>query len=696
MRHQLIRRSLALTLIAGLAGPALGARCNGKIGSRGVIADPAGPARQDLPIREITLLRSGVGQFVRAGTIEGDGLVQLRFQTEQINDILKSMYLLDLDGGRIGEVSYASREPLERRLASFAIDIADMPSLPELLSRLRGAPVALATLDGRVEGTILSVETRSVAEGDVVIDAPFVTLFTGSGMRSIRIDLVQSFEILDRQLASELERALGVLAEHRADTLKSVDIALSGEGSRRVVVGYVHEMPVWKTSYRLILNEAGEPTLQGWAIVENTTDEDWTDVRLSLVAGQPVGFRMDLYQPLYNPRPEIPVPIVVAAKPKVYEESFAGQELRRDASKRDDSPGRSARLQSAPAAAAMESMEYGLAAADMVTGAAQARAQASEVGEVFQYRLDTPISIERQQSAMLPIITSAIEGRRVSVYNPDDLRDHPMRGVEITNDTQLQFLPGPVAVYDQTAFAGDAQIGHVSPGDERLLAYAVDLDVDAQFDRRFEADIQQLRIVNGAFEQTTLRRQSSNYQFRNRDTDDVRTVLVEHPRMDGWELKTKQAARDAGPSVVRFEVAVPKAGTQDLEIVYQRVERQRVGFTSFELPQLIVMQRQGKVSQAVVDAIRELSRMRSELDRFEREAGAIEQQIAEIDRDQDRIRRNMGSLDRTGDLYRRYVSTLSEQETQLATLRDRLAAARASAESQRRTITSYLQNQQID
>lgn len=659
----------------------------------------AAPVRQDLPIREITLLRSGVGQFVRAGTIEGDGNVQLRFQTEQINDILKSMYLLDLDGGQIGRVGYASQEPLERRLASFAVDIADMPDLPTLLSRLRGTPVALDTIDGRVEGTILGVERRPVAQGDTAVQTPFVTIFAGGSMRTIRTDTVRSFEILDEQVARELEKALGILAEHRADTLKGVDIELIGEGDRRVVVGYVHEMPVWKTSYRLILDGDGNPTIQGWAIVENTTDEDWQDVTLSLVAGQPVGFTMNLYQPLFVPRPEMPVPIVIAAKPKVYEESMqlemqaAAPPTRAFERAAGRGGGRGSPV--ADAEVGLQNFAASVDPSDMIAGVI-ANAQATEVGEVFQYRLDTPVSIERQQSAMLPIITSAIDGRRISIYNHRDLADHPMRGVELTNSTDLQLMPGPIAVYDETVYAGDAQIGHVSPGDERILAYAVDLAIDADHFQRTQNDIRSLRIVGGAFEQTTKRRQTTRYTFNNTDADDNRTVIVEHPRMSGWTLVSGQPDPEVGPNTVRFEVEVPQAGSEKLELVYERTDRQRVGFNSYNLRQLIAFERDGKASQAVVDAIRELGERRTQLERTERDITTIERQIAEIDQDQSRIRRNMGGLDRNGDLYRRYVRTLSEQETRLGQLRDRLSEQRTQAEEQRRSLENYTKNLRID
>jgi hypothetical protein len=171
-----------------------------------------------IPIRKITLYRSGVGYFERSGQIDGDAEIQLRFNTDQINDILKSMVLLDRGGGRIDAVSYGSKEPLARRLASFGVDISGNPSIPELLNQLRGAPIRVAGGE-QVQGTILGIETRVVpaAKDQPARPEAFLNLVTPGGLRSLAISGISSFEILDEELAAELNKALAALAEYRAD-----------------------------------------------------------------------------------------------------------------------------------------------------------------------------------------------------------------------------------------------------------------------------------------------------------------------------------------------------------------------------------------------------------------------------------------------------------------------------------------------
>ncbi|MFZ4576180.1 MAG: hypothetical protein ACOYN0_17485, partial [Phycisphaerales bacterium] len=600
--------ALVLAAVAGLAwAPAYGQggdRGGGVVGG----AAQAEESGAKLPLRRITLYRSGVGAFERRGLIDGDANVQLRFDTKQINDILKSMIVLDLSKGqgRIEGVSYGSKEPLSKRLSSFAVDISDDPSMQVLLGRLRGAEVSLKLVEGReLVGTVLGVESRQEpASKDAVVNVAYVNVLTGEGVVSVRLPQVVSFDLRDAALKSELNKALAALAEYRADRTKTVDVRLAGQGAREIVVGYVQEAPVWKTSYRLILPDPkkevqGETkegvTLQGWAIVENTTDEDWNQVTLSLVSGRPVSFTMDLYEPLYVTRPDVPVPTVPGVMPRAYEGGVEREKAERDGVTGGLAFKSVARLRlggerpgegkpaAAPAPASAGAMYSSVDAAgraeladapalsseDLAAYAARTQAAAMEVGEVFQYQLESPVTVERQRSAMLPILSAGIEGRRVSIYNPADGSTHPMRGVEIVNTSKLQLMPGPISVYDAGAYAGDAQVGHVPAGDKRLLAYSVDLEVDVTTNSNEESQVKKLKVVKGVVEMKSLVRTTTNYAFANKDGARARTLIVEHPRRDGWTLKQPEKAAEQTAQTYRFEVDIGAGKSAPLSIVQE-------------------------------------------------------------------------------------------------------------------------------
>lgn len=672
----------------------------------GLALAPAAATAQEagqIPIRQITLYRSGVGSFVHRGEVEGQAAVTLTFDASQVNDILKSMVLLDLGGGEVGAVSYSSREPLSRRLGSFAIDVSDNPDMASLLLRLRGERVRLVTVDGPLEGTVLGVEKRPQVINDQTIEVSFVTLLSDDGLKSVDLTRISSMRILNEELAGELRRAMEALAEHRAERRKKVDLTFDGQGRRDVVVAYVHEIPVWKTSYRLLLpaDTGGEPMLQGWAIVENTTDEDWEDVTLSLVAGRPVSFTMDLYQPLFMARPEVPVPVMRGVGPIVYEEGVEGGEfIVGDAMKRlerrsvmqemeADAPARG-RLR-APMERAGGQSPAATSPDAFLAYAMESQATAGEVGETFQYTLQRPVSIDRQQSAMLPIISSGVEARRVSIYTPQAMSEHPMRGVEVINSSDLQLMPGPIAVYDGTTYAGDAQIGHVSAGDSRLVSYAVDLAVDVQTRGHSQSTVESIVIVNGNLVRRLSRAMGADYIFTNDDHRE-RTILVEHPRTDGWELVQPDNAREVTESAYRFEVQVPAGESRTLEVRLARVDRETIALTSWSIDDLAGYARQGKVSDQVMEAFTQAQRLNSEVRRQEERLVQLEREIRDIGEDQDRIRRNMGSIDRNSELYRRYIARLDEQETRLDDLRQEVRAAQNALEAARAALRDFLQS----
>ncbi len=694
-------------------------------------------AVDNLPITRITLYRSGVASMQRRGMVDGNAKVQLRFTTDQVNDILKSMVVLDFSKGhgQVDGISYGSREPLTKRLSSFGIDLSDQPSMATLLIRLRGAPIRVSIDADTVNGTILGGEMRQEIIGDAQqpVAVPYINIVTDTGIRSINLNKARNVEILDKDLAAELAKALQALAEHRADRTKTVDVNLSGEGAREVVIAYVQEAPVWKASYRLVLPDgpkaaANAPkeskvanesaTMQGWAIVENTTDEDWQNVRLSLVSGRPVSFTMDLYEPLFMPRPSVPVPTIPGVLSRAYE---GGEMEAKAAGGRDQLEVRRFRGASgaarpaAPAPTAAPGspgggggpMEAGnlafdgsagdpMRAEDLSTYGAAAQARAQSIGEVFQYELERPVTIERQRSAMLPILSSPVESRRVSIFSVSDGATNPMRGVEITNTSDNQLMPGPISVYDGGSYAGDAQIGHVPAGDTRLLAYAVDLDVTATTKDEAKDQFRTLKFVKGVVYMTFEYELSSNYSFVNKDKSRARTIIVETPKYTGYELIEPAKPTDITPNAERYEITAESGGKADLKIVRRMVSQRTIAVTDMDMDSLLTYSRSGKVSKAVMDAFAQVQQRREAIVRFEREIAGLEQRVADIDRDQTRIRSNMNSVDHDSQLYQRYMTQLTNQEEQLDNIRVDLDKKREGLQKAREELDQFVSNLPVE
>jgi hypothetical protein len=239
--------------------------------------------------------------------------------------LLKSLVLQDQGGGQVGTVTYDNRDPVDKTLKSFAIDLTSHPSLVQLLGQVRGEEVEVATLDkgvtAKVTGKIVGVEKQWRPVGNQTVMVEQLNLLTGEGLRGVPLDQVQRVRLSKPELEQELRKALELLATAHDSRKKTVSLNFTGVGRRNVRVGYVTESPVWKTSYRLSLDR-DKAFLQGWAIVENTTDEDWKQVKLGLVSGRPVSYQMDLYEPLYVRRPVVEPELFASLRPTSYSGSL--------------------------------------------------------------------------------------------------------------------------------------------------------------------------------------------------------------------------------------------------------------------------------------------------------------------------------------------------------------------------------------
>lgn len=712
---------LSMVLITALAGTALSPAMVKAQGGAGQGVSPHADATPSLALTNITLYRSGVGYFLRQGQITGQARVSLQFDVNQINDVLKSLQVLDM-GGRVESVSYPSKDPLARRMASFGLQIGDNPSMVDLLSRLRGATVTLTLTDGTVSGSVLSVEVRKLPGGTtdrpILVDTPMVNLVTGSGIRSVPIPSVLNFQIADKALADELNRALAVLGESRAERTKTIDVLFSGTDTRRAAIAYVHETPVWKTSYRLVLPEgdsrgeaarAAQGFMQGWALVENTTDQDWTNVRLSLVSGRPVSFRMDLFEPLYVFRPEVPVPIVAGVMPRMFEggmDNKAATPARASAMP----AGRAGRgvmseaVMAAPASP-MSDADRGaggidarrsITADELMDYGARAQATGGDVGETFQYTVDQPVTIERQRSAMIPIISANVGARRVSIYNMFDRSDHPMRGLQLTNTTDLQLLPGPLAVFDGASYAGDAQINQVAAGDKRLIAFAVDLDVAVQTMPEDNSVMTRLRIVDGSFELTTSESRGVRYTFDNKDLKRARTIIVEHPKFEGWDLKAPFDPEESTQNLYRFAIEVDAGRKSTFTVSQQRVVRSTIGIFDYDLDTLLRFNREGKFSPEALAAVREIFAKRRAVTEQERVISELDRQLNALKADQTRISQMLSQLDRQSETYRNLLQKVNRQESDIDQLTTTRTEAAKALEELRRALNDAVRNLTVD
>lgn len=653
-----------------------------------------------LPLSKIVLYSSGVGYFQHDGTVNNRTSLDLRMHASQINDMLKSLVVQDFGGGRVSTVTYGSRDPATKTLGNFGINLNGNPTLGHILTQVRGELVEVAA-PNPVNGTLLGVEkkTEAIGEGSLrrIVEQEYVTLVTEDGFRSFPLASVQRIKLTNPALNTELQQALAVLATNHDAQKKTISITFDGAGSRQSRIAYLTETPVWKTTYRLVLDEDKAPYLQGWAIVENQTPQDWSNVKLSLVSGRPISFTMDLYQPLYNPRPAVQSELYANLRPQTYGDAL--DDLKPMAAtpsvtselKKDRLLGKAAQgLFSGRANVAAEAASAPESQPARLEEGVVSMAMAEDKGELFEYRIDQPVTLAKHTSALLPIIGQPLQGQKVSLYNQSVNAKHPLNGYRLKNTSSLHLMQGPITVFDSGTYAGDARIEDLPPGQDRLISYALDLKTEVE--PKLEGGTQELATVSLKKGTMLISRrliEDHTYFVKNRDTK-AKTVLIEQPYRADWKLIEPKEPMERTRDQYRFTVSVDPGKSATLRVKETLPLQESILLMDSAIDQIVHYQHAKEVSPKVKEALQRVVHLRSKLDDARAQRTRLDQRTAEITGEHTRIRENMQRLQQNSDLYNRYVKKLDQQETELERLRKDIEGIRNSEEEHRRELQNYL------
>lgn len=689
---------------------------------------------QGLPLKHISLFSSGVGYFGREGKVNGDGEVELFFQRDDLNDVLKSLVITD-PSGQLRPATYSLDELLARRPQNNDLPLPAGATLGEILRGFQGATVEIQTGTRKIVGRLIGVATKTIRDKNgEITTTEIATVMQENGLVSVRLDDVENggeVRLLDaklnRKLSTQLESSATRLISSVDAGFRPVRLRFAGKGERTVKAGYIQATSVWKTSYRLVFDspktiktpaktvkpktDTGEiandarPLLQGWAIVENTTDEDWKDVGLSLIAGRPVSFAMNMAAPLYVQRPEIALPFAGVPISQMYEEateqkpkrltltpSFLHRSGNANApaladraagifSNAGDFEGRSEYAVRADVAASAEQMAQ-----------QQAAASSGERGELFEYSISQPVSLNRGEAAMVPIVSQTVTGEKLTILDTRQSNLAAVYGMRICNTTGLHLAGGPITIYQDGLYAGDAQITNIAPGDFRLVSYALDLDLVAGRESpTYEADITSLSAKSGVLTVTRKQRQTQIFTLRNKAAS-AKTVLLQIPKDSNYTLVEPKEPSEKSPTEYRFEVSVPAKTSTPFRFVGERVIYEGVAVLNADIDVLLTYSRNTKVSAALKNALAGVVTRRNSLRDLQGRRAGAEKQIEEISAEQTRIRSNMNSLEKNSDLYKRYVTKLSAQESQIEKLRAEVARLRALESDANRDLSAFIQN----
>ena len=676
---------------------------------------------QSLPIRRVILYSNGVAYIERRGMVEGHAEISLSFKQSQVDDVLKSMIVLDLGKGRIGAVSYNSSAPPSARMADIPFSIAagtqssQSGGLASVLTQLQGAHVVVATATRTATGSILTVEERKAqidANKPAVVTHTLVISSESGELLSFDLAEVRSVKLVDDGARRDVSEFANAAASARRRDAKTIVVTSDGAGSREMLVSYTIAAPIWKTTYRVVLDQAGKPFFQGWAIIDNVGEEDWNSVALSLISGTPVSFIQPIQQPFYRYRPIVPMPSDLKLEPQVYEpgetqiETVSGGiggagNFRKDASANySTTPSQLSQRQivqlplngrgfantvdnlrmtagvEAPVPAPTPSLS------ETMTGAnsgVEAAATGNEVGDLFEYKIDQPVTVPHDRSALIPIVQARMDGERVSIYNEAIRRDRPMGGMLLKNTTALTLEGGSMTIIDGDAYAGEALMERLKPAEQRLISFALDLGtlVTART-KEDRAPTFLVRVVNGVFQAHYHQTSKKVYTLTNQ-TDKPRVVFVEHPVRQDWTL-TDDTPKPDGKSAryYRFRVPLEPHQTSEVAVTEQRVFVDSYVLANFTRPDLELFIARNYIDAQTRAALEKLIEIRSRMAANEARLQAINGEAAEIGQDQARLRENIKALSATPEakqLIARYVAKADTQESRIEQLeKDRRAA----------------------
>jgi hypothetical protein len=657
----------------------------------------------ELPLARVVLSSSGLAQFTHSGPITGGSTIDLTVRLDQVDDLLKSLVILDAQGA-IGAVSLPGKAPIAELFRDMPFGPDALESRTALLNAFVGSEVEIG---GQVaaKGRVFRVEPEEVAlpNSGGKTTRHRLTLMTQTGLVQAILEEITALRFSDPQVQAQIERVLAGLTENRAKDRRRLSIGFLGEGTRRVAISYLVAAPVWKTAYRLVLPKDGNKArLQGWAVVENLTGGDWSDIDLVLVSGNPVALRQPLYTSFFSDRIEVPVSVGKRLLPRTDDADEEPAETRKEA----PAP-RTAAAFAAPAPAALPQLrrragrQLATEAApepDVLSEAAQA-AEAEEASTQLLYRFPGKISLLTGHTMMVPFVDREISAARAWLYQPETSARHPLAAVHVRNEGDSGLPAGIVTSYENSAdgtmnFVGDAQLTLVPKGASKFVIFALDTKTDIRREDKGVIPTTLGKAVNGVLTLTTRSKRTFTYEI-TAPSDEDRDIVVEESRIDGWKPGSDSKDVEETATRYRYKVTAPKGKTAKAALTLERVDSETVALTSLGAESMLARIRGlQNETPALKDAITKLAAVVAEINKTRTQRSQLETERKKIADDQERIRRNLQSVGQGTDLGRRYLDNLKTQEDRLAeitrtdqTLESELAAKQRSVEQLARQLT---------
>ena len=685
---------LAVTGLLALGLFALRQRINGTQAAAPVVVElQQAPeiGQSTMPVlRRVMLSTGGVGYFEYEAEVTGNAELLMPVRMDQVDDILKSIVVFDAQGNT-GFVQLPSRAPLSDIFRGLPFGPGALESNAGLIAALKGAEVSVRA-GTSIEGRIISVNAETAtADGERTITRHRVGVMTADGLKQFVLEDANYVSFADPVLNRQIGQALAAIAEHREGQGRTLKIRANGSGTRKITVAYVVETPLWKTSYRATALDAKTARLQGWAILENVTGNDWTNIELTVVTGNPVTFRQALYATYYVTRPEVPVEIVGRILPRPDEGGVPAR-------------GESADMAFAPAPPPPPppAMAAPMDEVIITRGKSSGRpmqATAAESATQVTFRMPFAVSVMNGQSLAVPIVDKVVPGELVAVYQPETSERHPLAALKLSNTAGVSLPPGVLTLYrkdaERTSHVGDAQLSSLPDGESRMLGFALDQKVLVDRDEKVEQTISKATLANGIFRASIVDQKTTVYTLKAAQNED-RRIVIEHPRQQGWELVTPDP-KAAEMTDIAFRIPVDlKAGSilrQTITTQWARTEEQLL--TDLEVDVILAYAGNTNLTPAQRNAFNRIADMKKTISTLQAQLQVEASARDRVYEEQGRIRDNIKAVPAGSDLQARYLKSMGDLEDQAETHKRNIDRLEQQLATERQKLADYVSGLQL-
>ncbi|GHS87148.1 hypothetical protein FACS189487_02750 [Campylobacterota bacterium] len=639
-----------------------------------------------LPVKKVVLFQSGVGYFEHSGGLNGESKITLRFTKPQMDDALKSLTIYD-EASKTPFVSYQNEATITQTLESVKVDLRN-PSIENILTSLQGENIEITTTR-TIAGKIVGVQTRSVAASkngaDGANESVLTLLIDGGAIAQFAIKEIQSYKFADPKISKEIEKTLAFLSSVGDMESRTLSIHLDGAKKRDARISYVLAAPVWKTNYRLDLG-AQKPFLQGWAIVDNASDNDWESVELSLAAGRITSFTQPYYAPYFTIRPALPLSIEGFAQARTYASGYSDDAAEIEAVyEAEDMAFEPERHR-----AAMPMMRTNMQEAKIksVATANYQTAAASGAGDQFYFTPKGKVSIERRKSAMVPLAQGALDARKVTIFSTVG-GNSAVLGIEIKNNLEIKLPSGAVTIFDGGIYAGDALLDFLPQNEKRLISYGDDLSVRGTIADASKTTIEGVKVAKGVMTISQKTTYSKEYVFKN-SAEFAKTLILEHPIARDAKLVVPAQASEKTDLLYRFEVKLAANKETKFAVQEEANNKSQVRISGVPFESIAIYSVNTEYPAELRNALKKAETLAGEISKRRAEADKARKSYDLLVKEQERLRENIKAVGAQSQLGNNYAQEMAAIDESIKTALKNMSAAETAAAKAQSDYSEYI------